>query len=79
MCTAWRILPWAGYARQYSGLDVHHFCKTSSVQILSLEGLESIGDIIETLATAEGLFAHAASVRVRRQDKKGGRTGSPKN
>jgi len=73
------VLPTAGYARQYSGLDVHHFCKTSSVQILSREGLESIGDIIETLATAEGLFAHAASVRVRRQDKKGGRTGSPKN
>ncbi|WP_292369906.1 histidinol dehydrogenase [Methanoregula sp. UBA64] len=69
------VLPTAGYARQYSGLDVHHFCKTSSVQILSREGLESIGDTIETLATAEGLFAHAASVKVRRQEKKNGRTG----
>jgi len=67
------VLPTAGYARQYSGLDVQHFCKTSSVQILSREGLESIGDIIETLATAEGLSAHAASVRIRRQEKKGGR------
>jgi histidinol dehydrogenase len=70
------VLPTAGYARQYSGLDVHHFCKTSSVQILSREGLESIGDTIETLATAEGLSAHAASVKVRRQEKKNGRTGS---
>jgi histidinol dehydrogenase len=69
------VLPTAGYARQYSGLDVHHFCKTSSVQILSREGLESIGDTIETLATAEGLSAHAASVKVRRQEKKSGRTG----
>jgi len=73
------VLPTAGYARQYSGLDVHHFCKTSSVQILSREGLESIGDIIETIATAEGLSGHAASVRVRRQEKKGGRTGAGKN
>jgi histidinol dehydrogenase len=67
------VLPTAGYARQYSGLDVHHFCKTSSVQILTKDGLDSIGDIIETLATAEGLYAHAQSVRVRRQEKKGGR------
>ena len=59
------VLPTAGYARQYSGLDVHHFCKTSSVQYLTRDGLESIGDIIETLATAEGLAAHAGSVGVR--------------
>jgi histidinol dehydrogenase len=70
------VLPTAGYARQYSGLDVHHFCKTSSVQILTKEGLDSIGDIIETLATAEGLSAHAQSVRVRRQEKKGSRKNS---
>ncbi|MGA2161688.1 MAG: histidinol dehydrogenase [Methanoregula sp.] len=67
------VLPTAGYARQYSGLDVHHFCKTSSVQILTRDGLDSIGDIIETLATAEGLAAHARSVQVRRQEKKGSR------
>ncbi|HVP96975.1 histidinol dehydrogenase [Methanoregula sp.] len=59
------VLPTAGYARQYSGLDVHHFCKTSSVQYLTRDGLESIGEIIETLATAEGLAAHAGSVKVR--------------
>jgi histidinol dehydrogenase len=64
------VLPTAGFARQYSGLDVHHFCKTSSVQYLTREGLESIGDIVETLATAEGLFAHAQSVGVRLKDSK---------
>jgi len=36
----------------YSGLDVQHFCKTASVEILDREGLEAIGDIVETIATA---------------------------
>ena len=67
------VLPTAGYARQYSGLNVQHFCKTSSVQMLSRDGLESIGDIIEILATAEGLAAHAHSVDVRLKSAKPGR------
>ncbi|HJK16047.1 MAG TPA: histidinol dehydrogenase, partial [Methanocorpusculum sp.] len=29
--------------------------------------LETIGDVIETLATDEGLAAHANSVRIRRE------------
>jgi histidinol dehydrogenase len=61
------VLPTAGYARLYSGLDVHHFCKTSSVEILDADGLEAIGDVVEAIARAEGLSAHAASVRVRRE------------
>jgi len=60
------VLPTAGYAKFYSGLDVNHFCKTSSVEMVSPEGLEAIGDIVETIAEAEGLFAHAQSVRIRR-------------
>jgi len=60
------VLPTAGYARIHSGLDVNHFCKTSSVEILDAGGLEAIGDVVETIARAEGLSAHAASVRVRR-------------
>jgi histidinol dehydrogenase len=51
----------------YSGLDVQHFCKTASVEMIDRNGLESIGDIVETIATAEGLHAHANSVRIRRQ------------
>jgi histidinol dehydrogenase len=61
------VLPTAGYARTYSGLDVQHFCKTSSVEMIDRNGLETIGDIVETIAEAEGLFAHAESVRIRRK------------
>jgi histidinol dehydrogenase len=61
------VLPTAGYAKTYSGLDVGHFCKTASVEMISREGLEVIGDTVETLANAEGLHAHAESVRVRRR------------
>jgi len=61
------VLPTAGYAKTYSGLDVQHFCKTASVEIISRDGLEAIGDIVETIADAEGLSAHAESVRVRRK------------
>lgn len=63
------VLPTAGFARVFSGLDVHHFCKTSSVQMIDREGLEWLGGVVETLATAEGLHAHAESVRIRRRKK----------
>ena len=61
------VLPTAGYAKTFSGLDVNHFCKTASVEIIDRDGLEAIGDIVETIAEAEGLYAHAQSVRIRRQ------------
>lgn len=61
------VLPTAGYASVYSGLNVSHFCKTSTVQIIDREGLEEIGDIVEALAEAEGLFAHSESVKIRRK------------
>ncbi len=60
------VLPTAGYAKSYSALDVHHFLKRSQVQMVTKEGLETIGDIVEILAEAEGLAAHAASVTIRR-------------
>jgi len=60
------VLPTAGYAKTYSGLNVSHFCKTSTVQIIDRRGLEAIGDTIEAIADAEGLNAHAESVRIRR-------------
>jgi histidinol dehydrogenase len=61
------VLPTAGYAKTYSGLDVNHFCKSASVEMIDSHGLEAIADIVETIADAEGLHAHAESVRVRRQ------------
>ena len=62
------VLPTAGNSRLYSGLNVSHFTKTSTVQIIDRQGLEEIGDIVETLADAEGLFSHADSIRIRRTD-----------
>jgi histidinol dehydrogenase len=61
------VLPTAGYAKMYSGLDVGHFCKTASVEMIDKNGLEAIGDVVETIAEAEGLYAHAQSVNIRRQ------------
>ncbi len=60
------VLPTAGNARFFSGLNVAHFTKTSTVQIITREGIDTIGDIVEKLATAEGLHAHAASTKIRR-------------
>ncbi|HOJ97218.1 MAG TPA: histidinol dehydrogenase [Methanospirillum sp.] len=60
------VLPTAGNARFYSGLNVAHFTKTSTIQMIDKEGLELIGDIVEMIADAEGLSAHADSVRIRR-------------
>jgi histidinol dehydrogenase len=61
------VLPTAGYSKMYSGLDVQHFCKNASVEMIDKNGLEAIGDIVEIIADAEGLHAHAQSVRIRRQ------------
>lgn len=61
------VLPTAGYARTYSGLDVQHFMKSATVEMIDRDGLEVIGDIVETIADAEGLAAHADSVRIRRR------------
>ncbi len=59
------VLPTSGHATTCSGLNVSHFMKTSTVQMLSKEGLATIANTIETLATAEGLHAHCESVRIR--------------
>jgi histidinol dehydrogenase len=60
------VLPTAGYASMSSGLDVEHFLKRSSVQIIDQEGLEALSGPVEALAKAEGLFAHANSIAIRR-------------
>lgn len=61
------VLPTAGYARVFSGLNTDHFVTKSSVQMIDKKGLESIGDTIIDLAEAEGLPAHANAVRVRKK------------
>jgi histidinol dehydrogenase len=59
------VLPTGAAARFRGGLSVHDFVKIISVQQLSRDGLDRIGGAIVTLAEAEGLAAHAESIRVR--------------
>jgi histidinol dehydrogenase len=59
------VLPTAGAARFRGGLSVLDFVKVISLQELSRPGLQRIAPAIECLAEAEGLRAHAASIRVR--------------
>jgi histidinol dehydrogenase len=59
------VLPAAGYARVYSGLSLDHFIKKTTIQMASKQGLKMLRDIIITLAEAEGLYAHADSIKER--------------
>ncbi|MGI5991007.1 MAG: histidinol dehydrogenase [Methanosarcina sp.] len=59
------VLPTAGYARIYSGLNINHFIKYSSIQKISKSGLESLKETIIALAEEEGLQAHADAIRTR--------------
>ena len=70
------VLPTGGAARFRGGLSVLDFVKVISVQELSRPGLRRIGPAIETLATTEGLSAHARSIRVRCESPVSTRAGS---
>jgi histidinol dehydrogenase len=59
------ILPTSGYARIFSGLNVDHFTKKITIQMMTEMGLQSLEETITSLAEAEGLKAHAQSVRRR--------------
>jgi histidinol dehydrogenase len=59
------VLPTGGLARCRGGLTVSDFLKVITVQRLTKAGLRGIAPILETLAEAEGLRAHAQSVRLR--------------
>ena len=59
------VLPTGGVARFRGGLSVLDFVKLISVQSLSRSGLRRIAPVLETLANAEGLSAHAQSIRLR--------------
>jgi len=60
------VLPTSGQARFRGGLSVLDFVKIITVQQLSAKGLRGIAPALECLANAEGLPAHAQSIRVRR-------------
>lgn len=60
------VLPTSGTARFSSPLSVDSFIKKTSVIEYSKECLMKLADEIEILANAEGLTAHANSIRVRK-------------
>jgi histidinol dehydrogenase len=62
-------LPTAGFARAYSGVSTASFLKQVTFQELSRAGLEKLGPVVATLASAEGMrqHAHAVSVRLKKR------------
>ena len=61
------VLPTSGTARFASALTVRDFMKDVHVVSVDKAGFEAMGDHVVALAQAEGLDAHAASIRVRRE------------
>ncbi|MBT5137594.1 MAG: histidinol dehydrogenase, partial [Acidimicrobiaceae bacterium] len=61
------VLPTSGTARFASALTVRDFMKDVHVVSVDKAGFEAMGDHVVALAQAEGLEAHAASIRVRRE------------
>ncbi len=59
------VLPTARTARFSSPLGVYDFQKRSSLINVSREGAQTLGRLADTLATGEGLPAHAQSARYR--------------
>jgi histidinol dehydrogenase len=62
------VLPTGGSVRFSSALGVYDFIKRTSILKYSREELQSTAGMIATLATAEGLDAHARSALIRLQD-----------
>ena len=58
-------LPTNGHARAYSGVSLESFQRKMTFQRITREGLGRIGPTVIAMAEAEGLRAHAESVRVR--------------
>ncbi len=60
-------LPTGGTARWASPLGVYDFMKRTSLLELTRAGFTGLAEPVERIAEAEGLDAHAASVRIRRR------------
>ena len=58
-------LPTSGWAVSCSGVNLSAFMKKMTIQEITERGLETIGPVIEKMALAEGLDAHANAVRIR--------------
>jgi histidinol dehydrogenase len=59
------VLPTSGAARARGGLSAADFVRVATVQTVTRAGIRRIGPHGVALAVAEGLEAHAASIRMR--------------
>jgi histidinol dehydrogenase len=59
------VLPTGGAARGRGGLGAADFVRVFAVQTLTKPAIRRIAPSVVALAVAEGLTAHAASVRLR--------------
>jgi len=66
------VLPTGGTARFFSPLGVYDFMKRTSVVSATRAGLRKLAPAVESLAALEGYDAHAAAVRCRFEDERGG-------
>jgi histidinol dehydrogenase len=60
------VLPTGGWARRRGGLSAADFVKCISAQTIEPAGFARLADDVQTLARAEGLYAHANAIEVRR-------------
>ena len=58
-------LPTHGYAKAYNGVNLDSYCRKITFQHLSRQGVDSIGQVVVTMAENEQLEAHANAMRVR--------------
>ena len=57
------VLPTGGWARRVGGLGLETFLKPVTTQRLTPDGLARVRPVVEALAAAEGMPAHAEAVR----------------
>lgn len=62
-------LPTGGWGHSYSGVSVDSFIRKMTIQELSFNGLEKLGQTIMTMAEFEGLDAHKNAVKIRLEKK----------
>jgi histidinol dehydrogenase len=58
-------LPTNGFAKAYGGVSLESFMKYITFQKLTKKGIQTLGPIVETMASAEQLEGHKESISVR--------------
>jgi histidinol-phosphate aminotransferase len=61
-------LPTYGFARAYSGVNLGSYVKMITFQSIDAEGVASLGPVVELMAKAESLDAHALAMTLRMEE-----------